>query len=246
MFGIFAGTLRPWQKAIVASFWVLASFLAAQLLVVAIFLVLRMVNVTIALDQVVLQSVLAAVVYVLTLGILIGLPWWLKRRRTSRQDIGLTGLPTWLDLGLGPAGFVVYLLASAAVVALVSALVPAFDSTQAQETGFEGLTMQYEYLLAFATLVVLAPIAEEILFRGYLYGKLRKNIPLLPAIIVTSLLFGFVHFQWNVGVDVFVLSVVACILREITGTIWAGILLHMIKNGVAFYFLFINTTFLVQ
>lgn len=246
MFGVFTGTLRPWQKAIMASFWVLASFFAAQLFIVVLFLLLESAGITIVVNQTVLQATMAAVVYIVTLGVLIGVPWWVKKRKTSRKEVGLTGLPTWADLGLGPAGFVVYLLASAAVVSLVGALIPAFDVSQVQETGFEGLSLQYEYLLAFATLVVLAPIAEEILFRGYLYGKLRKVIPLWLAILVTSVIFGFVHFQWNVGVDVFVLSIVACILREVTGTIWAGILLHMIKNGLAFYFLFINTTFLIQ
>jgi membrane protease YdiL (CAAX protease family) len=95
-------------------------------------------------------------------------------------------------------------------------------------------------------LVVIAPFAEEILFRGYLYGKLRKSIPTWLAMVVTSALFGAIHAQWNVGVDVFVLSMVACSLREVTGGIWAGILLHMLKNGLAFYILFINPSFLVQ
>lgn len=246
MFGIFTETLRPWQKAILASFWVLASFFAAQLSIVVCFLLLESAGITIIVNRTVLQATLAAIVYIVTLAILIGLPWWLKKRKTSRKEIGLTGLPTWADLGLGPAGFIVYLLASAGIVSLISAVIPAFDVSQAQQTGFEGLSLQYEYFLAFATLVVLAPIAEEVLFRGYLYGKLRKTTPLWVAIFVTSVIFGFVHFQWNVGIDVFALSVVACILREVTGTIWAGILLHMIKNGLAFYFLFINTTFLVQ
>jgi membrane protease YdiL (CAAX protease family) len=64
--------------------------------------------------------------------------------------------------------------------------------------------------------------------------------------VATSVLFGLIHGQWNVGVDVFVLSMVACSLREVTGSIWAGILLHMLKNALAFYIIFVNTTFLVQ
>ena len=54
-----------------------------------------------------------------------------------------------------------------------------------------------------------------------------------------SILFGVVHMQWNVGVNVFAMSVVLCGLREITGTIYSGILVHMIKNGLAFYYLYI-------
>jgi hypothetical protein len=64
------------------------------------------------------------------------------------------------------------------------------------------------------------------------------------AIIITSLLFGAVHGQWNVAIDVFVLSLVLCSLREVTGNIWAGVLLHMLKNGLAFYLLFINPSLL--
>jgi membrane protease YdiL (CAAX protease family) len=78
------------------------------------------------------------------------------------------------------------------------------------------------------------------LFRGYLLGKLRKYVPLWAAILVTSLLFGFVHGAWNVGIDVFALSIVLCLLRVWTKTLWAPILLHMLKNAVAFYLLFIN------
>ena len=59
------------------------------------------------------------------------------------------------------------------------------------------------------------------------------------SIFLVSLLFGIVHLQWNVGVNVFAMSIVLCGLREITGTVYAGILTHMIKNGVAFYLLYI-------
>jgi len=59
------------------------------------------------------------------------------------------------------------------------------------------------------------------------------------AALVTSLVFAAVHGQWNVAIDTFALSLVLCALREVTGTIWAGILLHMFKNAIAFYVLFI-------
>ena len=90
-------------------------------------------------------------------------------------------------------------------------------------------------------------IAEEIIFRGWLYAKVkdrlseettRRAAAIITALIV-SLTFGIVHLQWNVGVNVFAMSLVACALREFTGTIYAGILLHMLKNGIAFYLLFV-------
>ena len=111
-----------------------------------------------------------------------------------------------------------------------------------EDVGFRQLNQRYEYILAFTTLIIIAPIAEEILFRGYLYGKLKKFVPIWVAILVTSALFGSIHGAWNLAIDTFALSIVLCLLRESTGNIWASILLHMAKNGIAFYILFINPT----
>jgi membrane protease YdiL (CAAX protease family) len=64
-------------------------------------------------------------------------------------------------------------------------------------------------------------------------------MPAVPAILITSVLFGIMHGQWKVGVTVFAMSIGMCVMRELTGTIWSGIILHMIKNGIAFFFLFV-------
>ena len=105
----------------------------------------------------------------------------------------------------------------------------------------------FDRILAFLTLVVIAPIAEEIIFRGWLYGKLREKLNgrlsemwgIILSAFITSLLVGLVHLQWNVGVNVFALSIVLCAMREITGTIYAGMLTHMLKNGLAFYLIYV-------
>ena len=116
------------------------------------------------------------------------------------------------------------------------------DTSQAQSLGFSQL-LGGELLIAFVVLVVLTPLFEEALFRGFLYGRLRQtSLPWWVPAVIVSLLFGLAHGQWNVGIDVFVLSMVACGLREVTGSIWAGILLHMAKNMVAFFAVFVFTT----
>ena len=87
--------------------------------------------------------------------------------------------------------------------------------------------------------MVLPPIAEELLFRGYLFGRLREQFGFWFTTLIVSIAFGFVHFQWNVGIDTAVLSVFLCYLRERTGSIWASMILHAIKNGFAYFLLFI-------
>lgn len=234
-----------WRLLIALPLWVLIGFGVSQALLLGLVRALVALHVPLdLLNPAVLNTAAAAFVYVLSIGIVVGVPWLVKKYRTTKEDVGLTRLPSWMDILLAPAGFAVYFLCSAVLVYAVGALFPGFNVNEAQSTGFSGISRSYEYMLAFATLVVIAPIAEEALFRGYLYGKLRKIIPVWVAIPLVSAIFGFVHGQWNVAIDVFALSVILCILREITGSIWAGILLHMLKNGLAFYLLFINPVLL--
>lgn len=161
-----------------------------------------------------------------------------KKVKTNREEMGLKGLLTWTDIGLAPVAYVVATLLAAGLTALFTVF-PWFDAEQVQETGF-GIWMNGgERVIAFLVLVVLAPIVEELIFRGWLYGKLRRELNAPVAILLTSLLFALIHFQWNVSVNVFTLSVVLCVLREITGTVYSGILTHMLKNGIAFYLLYV-------
>ena len=98
-----------------------------------------------------------------------------------------------------------------------------------------------ELWLTFILLVVAAPIVEELVFRGYLQGKLReRKVPVWLTVVVVSALFGLAHMQWNVAINVGILAVYMSIGRELTGSIWPGVIMHMMKNGLAFYLLFVN------
>jgi membrane protease YdiL (CAAX protease family) len=244
--GKLAETVGNWKwlhkapvMAIILPLWILFGLTLATLVTYALLYILNVVGISLAqIDGTVLDATLAAVVYALTIVFVVWLPQ-LFRRYVTTKELGLTRLPSWMDILLAPAGFIVYFIASSLIVYTASQLFSGFDMGQAQETGFQRLTQYYEYALAFVTLIIVAPLAEEILFRGFLYGKLRKRMPLWVAMLITSALFGLIHGQWNVGLDVFALSIVLCSLREITGSIWAGILLHMIKNSIAFFIIFI-------
>lgn len=238
-------TPAAWKKSLVILLWVATSFIVAQLIVGAVFYGLRAFGIHFATDNPSLITFVAASVYILTFAIVVYVPQKLFRRtRVSKSQLGIARLPSWFDIALTPPAAFIYLLTTALFVTLVTWLFPGFNAEQAQDIGFDNLTKQSDYILAFITLIVLAPLAEELLFRGYLYGKIRPVVGILPSIILTSLLFGAAHMQWNLAVDTFAVSLVLCSLREITGSIWAGVLLHMLKNGVAFYFIFINPSLL--
>ncbi|HET6622388.1 MAG TPA: CPBP family intramembrane glutamic endopeptidase [Candidatus Saccharimonadales bacterium] len=112
---------------------------------------------------------------------------------------------------------------------------------QKQNLGFtaDSLVQPYQYVLAFFMLVILPPVFEEILFRGYLFGRLMQKMGFIASAIVTSFVFGLVHFNWSVSIDVFVLSLFLCYLRRDSDSIVPGMLLHGLKNGLAYFLLFI-------
>lgn len=221
--------------------WVFVSVVSAQLVVG--WIMLRILGYE-TFSQPVWTAIYSALAYSVALLLIILVPG--RRAKSSRKELGLKDYPTWTDIGLAPVGYVVSILLAVVLVAIFSVF-PWFNANEAQDVGFNIYMSGGDRVIAFLTLVVVAPIAEEIIFRGWLYGKLRERLSgklpervgILISILIVSILFGLVHFQWNVGVNVFCLSVVLCSMREITGTIYAGILTHMIKNGVAFYLLYV-------
>jgi membrane protease YdiL (CAAX protease family) len=95
-------------------------------------------------------------------------------------------------------------------------------------------------------LVVLPPIAEEILFRGFIYSSLRPKMNKIVAALITSILFALPHLfessnglLWVAGCDTFILSMVLVYVREKTDKLWASMLIHGLKNFVAFASLYL-------
>lgn len=160
-------------------------------------------------------------------------PW-----RTNRKELGLEGLPTFTDITLSIIGFAIYIIISGILLKIFE-LFPWFQANQTQDVGFSHYLVGVDRALAFVALVIFAPVFEEILFRGWLFGHLKNTTGKKLAIILTSIIFGIAHGQWNVGINVFCLSLILCCLRDLTDSIYASILLHMIKNGVAFYLMYV-------
>jgi membrane protease YdiL (CAAX protease family) len=128
----------------------------------------------------------------------------------------------------------------------VSHFIPSFNVNEQQQIGFSNVHGGLPLLMTFVSLVILPPLAEEIMVRGFLYSTLKKAMPALAAVILTSALFASAHLPeggdagplYIAALDTFVLSLVLIYLREKTGSLWASITLHAAKNGIAFVALF--------
>lgn len=172
--------------------------------------------------------------------------------RLYKRDLGSIGLkrPRWLDplygLSALPLYFILYLFG----VTLISHFVPGLNINQQQQLGFTNVHGSSQLVLTFISLVVLPPFAEEIMVRGFLYSSLKKAMPTVGAVIVTSAIFASAHLPeggaagplYIAALDTFILSLVLIYLREKTGSLWASITLHAMKNGIAFMALFVFHT----
>lgn len=194
------------------------------------------------------NSIFAQFIYLLIVeSVMLGSIYiFLKKFKSNFSLIGLKK-PRWSDLGLGILVMPLYYALFAGAIFIVSRIFHGFDVNQTQNIGFSGAHNLAQLSVTFISLVVLAPLVEEIMVRGFLYSTFRKIIPKVAAVLVTSLIFAAAHLPeggasgplYIAALDTFILSLVLIQLRERTGSLWASITLHGIKNGIAFLALFI-------
>jgi membrane protease YdiL (CAAX protease family) len=95
-------------------------------------------------------------------------------------------------------------------------------------------------LLAIATgmlLIVVAPFAEEIFFRGFLYQAFRNSFGVLPGALLSALIFGAIHLEFFKLVQLAILGVILALLFEKTRSLWSPIILHAVNNTLAYIYL---------
>lgn len=156
--------------------------------------------------------------------------------------------PHWRDLVYALSVLPLYFLSYIVLVIIASNIFPGLNINQHQHIGFNNVHGTAQLIYTAISLVILPPIAEEIMVRGLLYTSLRKWGPRFMAVIITSLLFASAHLPeggasgplWIAAIDTFTLSLFLIYLREKTNNLWASITLHAIKNGIAFYLLFLS------
>jgi membrane protease YdiL (CAAX protease family) len=150
-------------------------------------------------------------------------PWHfgLRPARIGRA-VGLMGL-TWVS-------FWAFTLAFVTVLGLEPT-----DDQLPKELGVDESTVA---MVSVAFLVcVLAPVAEEIFFRGYFFGALRNWRGPWPAAILTGALFGGIHAGSSDAaylVPLGFFGFALCVLYQRTGSLYPCIALHCLNNSVAF------------
>jgi membrane protease YdiL (CAAX protease family) len=164
--------------------------------------------------------------------------------RPARQSGGVGralgfGLPRWSDVGTIVRWSLLLFLLQAAAGVLVSLVVPALRGVSPDNTSFlVGLPVGELVLVAVAA-VVIAPVVEELLFRGLLLQGLMLRIGFWPAALLSSLAFGVLHMASldaagaALALATGVMGFGLCLLVRRTGRLGPGIGVHAVRNAVA-------------
>jgi membrane protease YdiL (CAAX protease family) len=101
------------------------------------------------------------------------------------------------------------------------------------------------YLMAFFG-VLLAPLLEELFFRGMLFPTLRRGLGTVVAVVLTAAAFASIHgaqlgYAWGPIVSIFVVGLALTMLRERTDSVAAGVLMHSGYNFTLFALLWFGS-----
>lgn len=111
-------------------------------------------------------------------------------------------------------------------------------------TGFTGLSPSYEAVsesqysvavpLGILIYGILAPVSEELVFRGVLYQRLRRMYNPMAGILVSSLLFAIYHGNIVQGLFAFLMGILIARLYEDFGYLYIAVILHSLMNLVSY------------
>ena len=102
---------------------------------------------------------------------------------------------------------------------------------------FLAFSTPVEAFLVILGAVLLAPLVEEIVFRGFFQGQLEQGYrDPTKAILFSSLLFTILHFNPWWSLQIYLLGMVLGYLAWRTGSIWPSLLIHALNNSLALWF----------
>lgn len=99
------------------------------------------------------------------------------------------------------------------------------------------------FLLDLLSVSLIAPVAEELFFRGVVFTGLVQRMPLLPAAMLSAIVFGAAHLDgWNFP-SLFVIGIGLAYLYYYSKTLWTNIAAHATINGITLVLAYVAPQF---
>jgi membrane protease YdiL (CAAX protease family) len=155
------------------------------------------------------------------------------------------GRPFWKSLGWRPSGMpflwmVIFGFLMAILVALLGSLIRT-PTTSNQMTQLMQDRVSMILMAIFGTTV--APVSEELVFRGFLQPLLVRSLGAAAGIVISALPFGFLHYHeygnsWRHAVLIALAGASFGVMRHVTGSTRAAAIMHAAYNGIIFIAVF--------
>ncbi len=88
-------------------------------------------------------------------------------------------------------------------------------------------------VLFFIGGALVAPVVEELFFRGFIFAGFRQKYGWQKAAALSSALFALLHLTPTAFIPIFILGYIFAALYHFSGSIWPGILMHALSNSLA-------------
>ena len=105
-----------------------------------------------------------------------------------------------------------------------------FLNADAYQESMSQMTDGKSLLFLIVCMGIIAPLAEEMIFRWLIYLRLRDYMRAVPAMVISGIFFGIYHGNLVQGVYASILGILFAYFMEPTGSLWASILLHVGAN----------------
>lgn len=89
------------------------------------------------------------------------------------------------------------------------------------------------HIMLFVAVAIIAPLLEELLFRGLLQKSLSHKMPIWAAIAISALVFGAMHMDFYAMPPLVMMGAIFGVIYHLTGSLRVTILLHMVNNAAA-------------
>lgn len=87
--------------------------------------------------------------------------------------------------------------------------------------------------LLFVAIAIIAPVLEEVLFRGLLQNSLANRMPVWAAILIASAIFGAAHLDLTAFAPLMAMGIAFGFLYHKTGSLRVNIAMHVVNNAAA-------------
>lgn len=149
-----------------------------------------------------------------------------------RDAIGMRRFRVGQTLGLSALVTVGSFVVIAAYVSLMGLIGVSIQGNTADlVTGFRAGPV--EIAMAFVLVGIVAPVVEEVTFRGIVFPSLRAAWGTTPALLASGVLFGVVHLQLPLALPLALIGIALAMVFLRTRSLWSSIIAHCMYNTVS-------------